>query len=99
MQRFGASSCTDVTGFGLLGHLVEMLKGSNIQKDKATGNVGAALNLDGIPLLHGALECVGKGIFSSLQPANVRLRRFQLDSFVAVHNIYFTKHAKQVYIQ
>jgi len=62
----GATSCTDVTGFGLLGHLVEMCKGSN-----AT----AVLDMDAVPILPGALECVELGITSSLQPANVRLAR------------------------
>ncbi len=29
MQKIGVSSCTDVTGFGLIGHLLEMMNGSN----------------------------------------------------------------------
>ena len=61
----GATSCTDVTGFGLLGHLVEMCK----------GNAAAVLDMDAVPILPGALECVESGITSSLQPANVRLSR------------------------
>lgn len=31
--------------------------------------------MDAVPLLSGALELVGRGIFSSLQPANLRLKR------------------------
>ena len=62
----GATSCTDVTGFGLLGHLVEMCKGSN---------AAAVLDMEAVPILPGALECVESGITSSLQPANVRLAR------------------------
>ena len=30
MQKYNINSCTDVTGFGLLGHLNEMCKGSNV---------------------------------------------------------------------
>lgn len=29
MQKIGVNSCTDITGFGLLGHLLEMMNGSN----------------------------------------------------------------------
>jgi selenide,water dikinase len=61
-----ASACTDVTGFGLLGHLVEMLKHSTI---------GASINLQSLPVLPGVLTIMKSGIYSSLQPQNVRLRR------------------------
>ena len=62
----GVTACTDVTGFGLLGHLVEMLKASDVD---------AEINLDALPVLDGAEETVRAGILSSLQPQNVRLRR------------------------
>jgi selenide,water dikinase len=66
LQRHGATACTDVTGFGLLGHLVEMLKASDAD---------AELDLDALPVLPGAEQTVRAGILSSLQPQNVRLRR------------------------
>lgn len=66
MHGHGATACTDVTGFGLLGHLVEMTKPSETDVE---------LELAALPLLDGALETVRLGIFSSLQPQNVRLRR------------------------
>ncbi|GGC71484.1 selenide, water dikinase SelD [Marinobacter halophilus] len=66
LVRYGARACTDVTGFGLLGHLVEMTRPSGVD---------AELDLTAIPILPGAEETVAAGILSSLQPANVRLRR------------------------
>ncbi|MBL22707.1 MAG: selenide, water dikinase SelD [Rhodospirillaceae bacterium] len=66
LYAHGANACTDVTGFGLLGHLVEMTKPSGVD---------VHLDIEAIPLLDGALELVQDGIFSSLQPQNVRLRR------------------------
>ncbi|MBE9563934.1 MAG: selenide, water dikinase SelD, partial [Proteobacteria bacterium] len=66
MHRHGATACTDVTGFGLLGHLVEMTRSSGKSVE---------LNLDSLPILDGALEMIETGIFSSLQEQNVRLRR------------------------
>jgi selenide,water dikinase len=66
LRSHGASACTDLTGFGLLGHLVEMTRPSGVD---------AEIDLDAVPLLDGAQECVSAGIVSSLQSANVRLRR------------------------
>jgi len=66
LRTHGATACTDLTGFGLLGHLVEMTRPSGVD---------AELQLSALPLLDGAVDCVKAGIVSSLQPANVRLRR------------------------
>ena len=66
LQAHGATACTDLTGFGLLGHLVEMTRPSGVD---------AELYLNDLPLLEGARETSAAGILSSLQPANVRLRR------------------------
>jgi selenide,water dikinase len=66
LHSHGATACTDVTGFGLLGHLVEMTKPSEVDVE---------LRLADVPILDGALQTVEAGIFSSLQPENVRLRR------------------------
>jgi selenide,water dikinase len=66
LHGYGATACTDVTGFGLLGHLVEMTKPSGVDVE---------LLLGAIPFLDGALDTVRLGILSSLQPQNVRLRR------------------------
>jgi selenide,water dikinase len=71
LHRHGCTACTDVTGFGLLGHLVEMTKPAQVEVE---------LVLDAIPLLAGAVETVAAGITSSLQPQNVRLRR-------AIHDV------------
>ena len=66
LREHGATACTDLTGFGLLGHLVEMTRPSEVD---------AEIHIDALPLLDGAVECVQAGITSSLQSANVRLRR------------------------
>jgi selenide,water dikinase len=66
LYRRGATACTDVTGFGLLGHLVEMTRASDVD---------VRLELEAVPLIDGAEQTVAAGILSSLQPQNLRLRR------------------------
>ena len=80
LRRHGVHAATDVTGFGLLGHLVEMVRASEVDVTLAIGRV---------PLLDGARETVARGIFSSLQPQNVRLRRAVREvETVARHPLY-----------
>ena len=62
----GAHACTDVTGFGLAGHLAEMIR--------ASGAVQVDLHLDSLPALDGAIELFAQGFASSLQPENLRAR-------------------------
>ncbi|MDO8862746.1 selenide, water dikinase SelD [Haliea sp. E1-2-M8] len=59
----GAAAATDVTGFGLWGHLLEMLRPGQ----------HAELSLDAVPALPGALASLKAGLHSSMHPANARL--------------------------
>lgn len=58
-----ASAMTDVTGFGLAGHLLAILEASG---------VAAVLDLDAVPILEGALSLSQNGVRSSLWPDNHR---------------------------
>jgi len=55
MRTTGANACTDVTGFGLLGHAYEMAKAS-----------GVTLNIDSkaVPLLPDVLELISQGMLT-----------------------------------
>ena len=52
MVEAGASACTDVTGFGLLGHLRTMVKGSK---------AAARIRLDAVPVLPGTWDLLEQG--------------------------------------
>ena len=56
-----ASAFTDVTGFGLAGHLIEMAD---------AGNVSFSLDLSTLPLISGAEALVTAGVESTMAPAN-----------------------------
>lgn len=58
----GASAATDVTGFGLWGHLQEMLRPEQ----------GAVLELGALPVLPGALAQLAAGRRSTMHEANAR---------------------------
>ena len=53
MQRVGVNAATDVTGFGLLGHLKGMVKGSG---------VAAEVSLSAVPVLPGTRELLERGV-------------------------------------
>ena len=52
MNAIGVHACTDVTGYGLLGHLLEMCQASE---------VSATLEFNTIPLIQGVYELAQKG--------------------------------------
>ncbi len=53
MQKVGVHSATDITGFGLLGHLKSMVKGSG---------VCAEVNLSAVPVLPGTRDLLDRGV-------------------------------------
>ncbi len=57
----GARAATDVTGFGLAGHLCEMLG----------DELGATLDLAALPVLPGAEAAIAAGLRSTAAPANL----------------------------
>ncbi len=52
-QKIGVTAATDVTGFGLLGHLRGMLRASG---------AAARLRLGSVPLIHGVLDFAREGV-------------------------------------
>lgn len=81
VRDHGVTAGTDVTGFGLAGHLLEMLDASN---------TAAELDLGAIPVLPGALELSQSGVESTLRPGNEASAASQLgDSASAVRALLF----------
>ena len=64
LRAFDVHAVTDVTGFGLAGHLLEMLGDAAIR---------AHLHLDALPCYDGATTLAADGIASTLQPDNRRV--------------------------
>ncbi len=56
MTGFDVHACTDITGFGLLGHLCELTEGSGIS---------ARLSFDALPVLDGVYELARMGMLGS----------------------------------
>ena len=53
MMKVGVNSATDITGFGLLGHLKSMVRGSGVAAD---------ITLTGVPVLPGVRQLLANGI-------------------------------------
>jgi len=63
-RDLGIRAVTDITGFGLAGHLAEMTRAAN---------VSAELSLAKLPVLDGAIELAAEGIESTLAPGNQQI--------------------------
>jgi hypothetical protein len=61
-------------GFGVIGHAFEMCKSSHASIE---------IEMSAVPLLPGAAECIKAGVFSSLQPHNIRLRYAKKNVYIS----------------
>ena len=77
LKQHGATACTDVTGYGLLGHASEMARASGC---------GLAVDASQVPLLDGVADAFSAGIESSLQQRNEQaLADFRIVGSLAEH--------------
>jgi selenide,water dikinase len=65
-RELGAKAMTDVTGFGLAGHLGAMLRASG---------VSAVVNVAALPALPGAVALLAQGLRSTSHPENAKARK------------------------
>jgi selenide, water dikinase len=66
MTEAGASAATDVTGYGLIGHLLEMCEGAG---------VGATISVASVPVLEGTREALAAGFRPEGTMRNVKTFR------------------------
>ncbi|MCY3674627.1 MAG: AIR synthase-related protein, partial [Rhodobacteraceae bacterium] len=73
------STMTDVTGFGLAGHLQNILVSSR---------VGATLESESIPMVEGAIELSADGVRSSLWKANSNIPLKVINNTAAINLLF-----------
>jgi selenide,water dikinase len=66
LRQHCARGITDVTGFGLLGHLDSLLR-------SFPGDIGVRIKLESVPMLTGAKALSKQGVRSTLWPSNSRI--------------------------
>lgn len=70
MQDIGVTACTDITGFGLLGHACEMLQG---------GRVGMVMHAKAVPRFEEAEEYARQGLVPGGTQRNKNYRAHQVE--------------------
>ena len=76
IKSFSVSGCTDITGFGLLGHAIEMM-------GKNTDQVGVKIDYKAIPLFDGVGELFAKGYYASIAEENYQSLSAVLDAEIS----------------
>jgi selenide,water dikinase len=78
MQDYPVNACTDITGFGFLGHLAEMVSGSGF---------GVRIKADSVPVYPEALEYAAMGLVPAGAYRNRDFRLFMVDFAPTVNRI------------
>ncbi|MBF8269782.1 MAG: selenide, water dikinase SelD [Gammaproteobacteria bacterium] len=81
-RTFDLHACTDITGFGLAGHILEMIRGSQIK---------VVLDFSALPLYPGAFDMYKKGVTTGSNTANWQRAQAFLDI-----RITFDKAAEEI---
>ena len=76
MKQYSVHACTDITGFGLLGHLAEMVDGSGL---------GAVLDSKKIPILSEAMEYAAMGMLPAGANKNKIFRESMVEFYSSVN--------------
>jgi selenide,water dikinase len=79
MQDYPVHACTDITGFGFLGHLAEMVSGSGF---------GVRIKADSVPVYPEALEYAAMGLVPAGAYRNREFRLFMVDFAPTVSRIF-----------
>ncbi|MGL1892407.1 MAG: selenide, water dikinase SelD [Spirochaetaceae bacterium] len=77
ITEFPVKCCTDVTGFGLVGHACEMISGSGL---------GLTINFKGIKLLPGAMDCINRGAVPGGTKKNMEFRGSFVENIDTLEN-------------
>ncbi|MBZ4653234.1 MAG: selD [Peptococcaceae bacterium] len=77
-RQVGVSACTDITGFGLLGHAWEMAKASQVKIE---------IDLHAVPVLSGAKELGLKGYIAGGNWANLKYMEDKAEYFPEIEPI------------
>ncbi len=75
MKDFPVHACTDITGFGLLGHMAEMVLGSGL---------GIHLQANSVPVLKDALEYAAMGMIPAGMHKNRKFREIMVNISTSV---------------
>jgi len=76
MKQYSVHACTDITGFGLLGHLAEMVDGSGL---------GVVLDSKKIPILSEALDYAAMGMLPAGANKNKIFRESMVEFYSSVN--------------
>lgn len=84
MEEVGVHGCTDITGFGVLGHVYELAHGSRVQVE---------LQADAIPLFDGTLDLIEK----EAVPGGARSNQGHFGKWVQIDNTVSTHMQTALY--
>ena len=87
MNEIGVNACTDITGYGLIGHLMEMCKGSKLS---------AKIEFNSIPFIKGTFELAQNGIIpgGTKKNLNFYIQDLSWESYISKFQLHMLSDAQ-----